>query len=72
VPKVDGNKSLNQSAKIAKSAKIKQINKSEKTEIDFAYGNAANQIEMLNGSTSKIYWHWENIAIMDSGFPGVE
>ena len=76
VTKVDfANKSLNQSAKIAKLEKIKSVNKSQKTTIDFAYGNAANQIQMLNGQVL----HQQNytaagkiIAVMDSGFPGVD
>ena len=75
VDKVDfANKLLNKSAKIAKTTKIKRVDKSEKTKIDFAYGNSANQIEMLNGQVL----HQQNftgagkmIAIMDSGFPGV-
>ena len=76
VSKVDfANKSLNQSATILKSVRVKRIKKTEKTKIDFAYGNAANQIEMLNGQVL----HQQNftgsgkiIAIMDSGFPGVD
>lgn len=75
VDKIDfANKSLNQSARIIKSAKIKQGSKTKKTKIDFAYGTSANQIEMLSGQVL----HHQNftgsgkiIAIMDSGFPGV-
>jgi hypothetical protein len=76
VSKIDfADKSLNQSARIPKSTKMKRVKKSEKTKIDFAYGNAANQIQMLNGQVL----HQQNytgsgkvIAVMDSGFPGVD
>ena len=75
VSKVDfADKSLNQTGKIAKSSKIKKVNKSKKTKIDYAYGTSANQIQMLNGQLL----HQQNytglgkiIAVIDAGFPGV-
>jgi hypothetical protein len=76
VSKIDfADKSLNQSGRISKSVKIKRVRKSENTKIDFAYGNSTNQILMLNGQVL----HQQNftgsgkiIAVMDSGFPGVD
>jgi hypothetical protein len=75
VGKIDfANKSLNSTGKKAETSKIKSINKVLETKVDFAYGNAANQIQMLNGhilhqqnytGTGKI------IAVLDAGFPGV-
>jgi hypothetical protein len=71
---VFANRSLNPTAKITTIAKPKNgVNKLE-TQIDFAYGSSANQIQMLNGHLL----HQQNytasdkiIAIMDAGFPGV-
>ena len=75
VSRVDfADKSLNKTAKIAKLPKIKKVNKTSKTKIDFAYGSSLNQIQMLNGQML----HQQNytgsgkiIAVLDSGFPGV-
>jgi len=75
VDKVDfANKSLNMTAKKAVTSKIKSVNKILETQTDFAYGNSANQIQMLNGHLL----HKQNytgsgkiIAIMDAGYPGV-
>ena len=71
---VFANKELNSTSKKTKtniSAKVK--NKLE-TKIDYAYGNSANQIQMLNGHVL----HQQNytgvgkvIAVLDAGFPGV-
>ena len=67
-------KTLNQTTKITKDPKIHKINKTLNTTVNFAYGSSANQIQMLNGHEL----HQQNytgsgkiIAIMDSGFPGV-
>jgi hypothetical protein len=75
VDKVDfANKSLNQTNKIVKEYKTKAVNKTKNTKITFAYGTSQNQIEMLKGTTL----HQQNftgagkiIAVLDSGFPGV-
>ena len=75
VSKVDfADKSLNQTARIAKQSKIEKVNKTKKTKIDYAYGSSSNQIQMLNGHKL----HQQNftgsgkiIAVMDAGFPGV-
>ena len=52
----------------------KSVTKELQTQVDFNYGSAANQINMLNGNLL----HQQNytgsgkiIAIMDAGFPGV-
>ena len=73
--KVDfADKTLNQAGRIAKTFKLKQTGKSKKTKVEYAYGSSSNQIQMLNGQVL----HQQNykgsgkiIAIMDSGFPGV-
>jgi hypothetical protein len=75
VSKIDFvNKSLNSTGKKAETSKIKSINKVLDTKVDFAYGNAANQIQMLKGHIL----HQQNytgsgkiIAVLDAGFPGV-
>jgi subtilisin family serine protease len=76
VEKVDfANKTLNQTGKTAKIFQPKQnLNKIQKTKIEYAYGNSAQQIEMLNGQLL----HQENytgagkiIAVLDAGFIGV-
>ncbi|MDQ6469308.1 S8 family serine peptidase [Flavobacterium sp. LHD-80] len=67
------NKTLNTAKKVNESTVV-QINKKLETTIDYAYGNSANQIQMLNGQAL----HKQNyagsgkvIAVLDSGFPGV-
>ncbi|MFV8362657.1 S8 family serine peptidase [Flavobacterium sp. ZT3P35] len=75
VSKVDfADKSLNQTARIAKNSKTQKVNKVQKIKIDYAYGSSSNQIQMLNGQAL----HQQNytgsgkiIAVMDGGFPGV-
>lgn len=75
VNKVDfADKSLNQTARIAKNSKTQKVNKAQKIKIDYAYGSSSNQIQMLNGQGL----HQQNytgsgkiIAVMDGGFPGV-
>lgn len=75
VAKVDfADKSLNQIGQTAKSIKARKVDKIKKTKIDYAYGSALNQIQMLNGHVL----HQQNytglgkiIAVMDAGFPGV-
>jgi len=75
VDKIDfANKAINLTGKNTAVTKIKAVNKVFETQIDFAYGNSANQIQMLNGDVL----HKQNytgsgkiIAIMDTGFPGV-
>ncbi|QBN18343.1 S8 family peptidase [Flavobacterium nackdongense] len=69
-------KALNGSSnKIAAKVKSKATNKTKETAITYNYGNSANQIQMLNGhllhqlnytGSGKI------IAVLDSGFPGVD
>ena len=77
VLKVDfANKTLNNSTNGTKAKqKFKPVNKTMETAVTFNYGISSNQIQMLNGhllhqmdytGTGKI------IAVMDSGFPGVD
>ena len=76
VDKVDfANKSLNLTARISTTVKEKLVSKTSETKIDFAYGNSANQIQMLHGDNL----HQQNytgsgkiIAVLDAGFPGVD
>lgn len=75
VEKVDfANKMLNQVGKKIIVNKVKTSNKKLETQVDYAYGNSANQIQMLQGQKM----HQQNytgsgkiIAVMDAGFPGV-
>ena len=75
VDKVDfANKALNQTNKIVPQSKTKLVSKTKETKITFAYGTSQNQIEMLKGTLL----HQQNftgsgkiIAVLDSGFPGV-
>ncbi|MCD0468964.1 S8 family serine peptidase [Flavobacterium sp. JAS] len=71
---VFANKTLNTTGKKVSENKIAQTNDKLKTTIDYAYGNSANQIQMLNGQVL----HQKNytgsgkiIAVLDAGFPGV-
>ncbi len=71
---VFANRALNPTAKLTSTAKPKSVNNKLETQIDFAYGTSANQIQMLNGHLL----HQQNytasdkiIAVMDAGFPGV-
>lgn len=75
VQKVDfADKTLNTTAKkVSETRTIQTLNKLE-TAIDYAYGNSASQIQMLNGQLL----HQQNftgegkiIAVLDAGFPGV-
>lgn len=68
-------KTLNIISKRPKEKAIKPVNKTKEIAITFNYGNSANQIKMLNGhllhelnytGSGKI------IAVLDSGFPGVD
>ena len=71
------NDALNTSGRIAKTKSVQNsqlVNKQMETEVNFSYGNSANQIQMLNGhllhqanytGTGKI------IAVLDSGFINV-
>jgi hypothetical protein len=68
------NKSLNSTGKKSMTGKMKAVHKLLETQVDFAYGNSANQIQMLHGDAL----HQQNytgsgkiIAVMDAGFPGV-
>lgn len=75
VEKVDfADKTLNQAGKKTTITKVKTTNKKLETQVNFAYGNSANQIQMLQGQVM----HQQNytgsgkiIAVMDAGFPGV-
>ncbi|WPO77303.1 S8 family serine peptidase [Flavobacterium sp. KACC 22761] len=67
------NKTLNTGKRVNESNSARTNNKL-KTTIDYAYGNAASQIQMLNGQAL----HKQNytgsgkiIAVLDAGFPGV-
>ncbi|WP_029269009.1 S8 family serine peptidase [Flavobacterium sp. KJJ] len=71
---VFANKTLNTTAKKTNENRTSQTNDKLKTAIDYAYGNSANQIQMLNG----LALHKQNytgsgkvIAVLDAGFPGV-
>lgn len=71
---VFADKTLNITGKKVSEHKISQTKDKLKTTIDYAYGNSANQIQMLNGQVL----HQQNftgsgkiIAILDAGFPGV-
>ena len=71
---VFANKSLNNTGKKISQNKINQTTDKLKTAIDYAYGNSANQILMLNGNVL----HQQNytgsgkiIAVLDAGFPNV-
>lgn len=71
---VFANKSLNVTSKKVLENRIAKTDKKLKTNIDYAYGSSANQIQMLNGEVL----HKQNytgsgkiIAVLDAGFPGV-
>lgn len=77
VAKVEfANRQINNPAgRLSDNGRLTVVNKPMETAADFTYGAAANQIEMLNGhllhqqdytGSGKI------IAIMDSGFPGID
>lgn len=64
----------NASGKSASTVNIEAVNKTLETQINFAYGNSNNQIQMLGGDLL----HQQNftgtgktIAVLDAGFPGV-
>jgi serine protease AprX len=66
--------SLNQSGRMTASHRIRPVNKTMETQVNFQYGSSANQIQMLNGHLL----HQQNftgsgkiIAVLDAGFPGV-
>jgi hypothetical protein len=72
---VFANKSLNTTSKKVSENVITQTKGKLKTAIDYAYGNSASQIQMLNGQVL----HQQNnigsgkvIAVLDAGFPGVD
>ncbi len=75
VEKVDfADKKLNSTGRAAVSSKTKSLSKVLETQVSFAYGSSANQIQMLHGDVL----HQQNytgsgkiIAILDAGFPGV-
>ena len=75
VEKIDfANKALNLTGRNVAVAKMKAVNKILETQVDFAYGSSGNQIQMLHGDVL----HQQNytgsgkiIAVMDTGFPGV-
>jgi subtilisin family serine protease len=75
VEKVDfADKKLNSTGRAAVSSKTKSVSKVLETQVSFAYGSSANQIQMLHGDVL----HQQNytgsgkiIAILDAGFPGV-
>ena len=66
------NSSLN--SRNASSTAISEVNKNLETQVNFNYGNAANQIQMLNGHLLHQQDYTGNgkiIAVLDAGFPGV-
>ncbi|MBO9585569.1 MAG: S8 family serine peptidase [Flavobacterium sp.] len=75
VQKVEfADRTLNTTGKKVSETAINQTKKQSQTAIDYAYGNSANQIQMLNGQVL----HQQNytgegkvIAVLDAGFPGV-
>ena len=65
----------NASGKSVSTVNIEAVNKTLETQINFAYGNSNNQIQMLGGDLL----HQQNftgtgktIAVLDAGFPGVD
>jgi serine protease AprX len=76
VARIDfANKTLNTVAKSIARQNAKPLNKTMDTKVSFNYGSSSNQIQMLNGhllhqlnytGAGKI------IAVLDSGFPGVD
>jgi subtilisin family serine protease len=75
VEKIDfADRTINQTERKARKSKNFNPDKTEKEQVDFAYGNSSNQINMLNGQ----FLHQQNhtglgkiIAVLDGGFPGV-
>ena len=76
VLKVDfANKSLNLVLRKIKSENIKPLTKTKEIAIAFNYGNSSNQIQMLNGHLLHqldFTGSGKTIAVLDSGFPGVD
>lgn len=71
---VFANKALNVTSKKVSQNSIAAVKNKLETTIDYAYGNSANQIQMLNGQVL----HQQNytgsgkvIAVLDAGYPGV-
>jgi hypothetical protein len=71
---VFANRTLNTTSKKVSENREVQTNNKLNTTIDYAYGNSASQIQMLNGQAL----HKQNytgsgkiIAVLDAGFPGV-
>lgn len=76
VNKIDfADKTLNTSTnKVKTKNKLKPVNKTMETAVNLNYGNAANQIQMLNGHLmhqSNFTGTGKIIAVLDSGFPDV-
>lgn len=72
---VFANKTLNTTSKKANQNNVLKTRNKLETAIDYAYGNSASQIQMLNGQLL----HKQNytgagkvIAVLDGGFPGVD
>jgi len=68
------NRNLNVAGRVFKQANAAIVNKTFDTQVSFAYGNSANQIQMLGGNLL----HQQNytgsgkiIAVLDAGFPSV-
>ncbi len=76
VSKVDfADKSLNQTGKVTKGFKAKEQNKLKQTKVNFSYGTSENQIKMLSGQVlhqQDYAGSGKIIAVLDSGFPGVD
>jgi len=65
---------LNLSGRNANNSQSNGENKNLDTQINYAYGNSANQIQMLNGHLlhqSDYTGNGKIIAVLDAGFPGV-
>lgn len=67
--------SLNSSGRISNIKKTNAVNKILETTTTFAYGNSANQIQMLNGHLLHQQGYTGSgkiIAVLDAGFPSVD
>ena len=65
----------NASGKSAATVNFQAVNKTLDTQINFAYGNSNNQIEMLGGDLlheQDFTGTGKTIAVLDAGFPGVD
>jgi serine protease AprX len=69
------NRLLNTSGRPSAISQPQSVNKIMETMADFSYGNASNQIQMLNGHLlhqQDFTGEGMTIAVLDNGFPGVD